>query len=167
MISFGLLGDAAIIAACAAAAAGCFALNRRVRALASTELGIGKALSEMTRAVSHFEALLAAAETSTREASSILDEQLTQARRLIGRLEAIASAASRPAPVPAAVTKPAAVEDPLSDVTPKGFSPTTAQRPPAGRPAANGTAQGRLAELALRRRAAAPNAAAATGKSAP
>jgi hypothetical protein len=42
-----LLSEAILIASCIAAALGCFALNRRVGRLASTERGIGKAVSEM------------------------------------------------------------------------------------------------------------------------
>jgi len=150
-----LLIDAAILAACAAAAAGCFALNRRVRRLASTELGIGKAVSEMSRSVAQFETLLAAAEESTRAASAILDEQLDQARKLVARLEAIAGAARPPASAMAEVSRRApASGDPLSDVVPKGVArPEAGKRSAEGGTAPNGSAQMRLAELALRRRA--------------
>ena len=63
-----LLGEAVIVASCIAAAIGCFVLNRRVRLLASTERGVGKAVSEMSRSVGQFEKLLVAAEASAREA---------------------------------------------------------------------------------------------------
>jgi hypothetical protein len=148
-----LLIDGAIPTACVAAAAGCFALNRRVRRLASAELGIGKAVSEMSRSVAQFEALLAAAEGSTREASAILDEQLAQARKLVARLEAIAGAARRPAATTAKASEPAP-DDPLSEVVPKGVLRAAADAAPVERGTApNGSAQTRLADLALRRRA--------------
>lgn len=92
-----LWGDAVVVASCIAAAIGCFVLNRRVERLASTERGIGKAVSEMARSVGQFEELLVAAEGSTREASTILEEQLAQARRLVARLEMLAGAAPRTA----------------------------------------------------------------------
>jgi len=162
-----LLSDAAVLAACAAAAAGCFALNRRVRRLASTELGIGKAVSEMSRSVAQFETLLAAAEGSTRDASAILDEQLAQARKLVARLEAIAGAARPSAStIAAASRKPGASGDPLSDVVPKGVArPEAAKRSVEDGTAPNGSAQMRLADLALRRRAT--NEGAAPGGGAP
>jgi len=163
MTVFELLSDAAIVAACAAAAAGCFALYWRIRRLASTERGIGKAVSEMSRSVAQFEALLAAAEESTREASAILDEQLAQARKLLGRLEAAAGAAASraasPRPEPSAGP---VVKDPLSDVVPRGIAAAEApgRRAAAGSAAPDGDAQKRLAELALRRFAAGSGAAA-------
>ena len=162
MTVFELLSDAAIVAACTAAAAGCFALYWRIRRLASTERGIGKAVSEMSRSVAQFEALLAAAEQSTREASAILDEQLAQARKLLGRLEAAAGAAPRaasPRPEPSAGP---VVKDPLSDVVPRGIAPAEApgKRAASGSAAPDGDAQKRLAELALRRFAAGSGAAA-------
>jgi hypothetical protein len=162
-----LLSDAAILAACAAAAAGCFALNRRVRRLASTELGIGKAVSEMSRSVAQFEALLAAAEESTRDASAILDEQLAQARKLVARLEAIAGAAHRPASTMAEASRKApASGDPLSDVVPKGAArPEAGKRSVEGGTPPNGSAQMRLADLALRRRAT--NESPAPGRGSP
>jgi hypothetical protein len=162
-----LLSDAAILAACAAAAAGCLALNRRVRRLASTELGIGKALSEMSRSVAQFEALLAAAEESTRDASAILDEQLAQARKLVARLEAIAGAAHRPASTMAEASRKApASGDPLSDVVPKGAArPEAGKRSVEGGTPPNGSAQMRLADLALRRRAT--NESPAPGRGSP
>jgi hypothetical protein len=161
MTIFDLLTDAAILLACAVAAAGCFALNRRVRRLASTELGIGKAVSEMARSVTQFEALLAAAEESTREASQILDEQLVQARKLVARLEAIAGV------VPRATSqtsrKPTGSDDPLSDVVPKGAVLDKA----AGKGTSEvekSSAQGRLAELALQRRATNSSSASGPGR---
>lgn len=170
MTVLSLLSDGAIVAVCVAAAAGCFALNRRMRRLASSEQGIGKAVSEMSRAVAQFEALLAAAEDSTREASAILDEQLAQARKLVARLEAIARAAS-----PATSSKPepsgrtAMPKDPLSDVVPKGVSLGRAvgQRSDGGEPAPpNSTAQERLANLALQRRSPSSDSANGLGRSA-
>lgn len=168
MTVFELLSDAAIVAASMAAAAGCFALYWRIRRLASTERGIGKAVSEMSRSVAQFEALLAAAEDSTREASAILDEQLAQARKLIGRLEAAAGAAPRAAsPRPEPSARPVA-RDPLSDVVPRGITPGegAGKRSVQGGAAPNGSAQRRLAELALRRFAADSSAAAGLGRSA-
>jgi hypothetical protein len=162
-----LMTDAAILAACVAAAAGCFALNRRVRRLASTELGIGKAVNEMSRSVAQFEALLAATGESTREASAILDEQLAQARKLVARLEAIAGAARRPVATMAEASGRSALGDPLSDVVPKGVvRPEAGERPVEGGTAQNGSAQVRLAALALRRRAS-NGATAAAGRDAP
>jgi hypothetical protein len=161
MTVFDVLSDAAILLACVAAAGGCFALNRRIRRLASTELGIGKAVSEMARSVTQFEALLAAAEGSTREASQILDEQLAQARKLVARLEAIAGVVPRTAaPTP---RKPTVSDDPLSEVVPKGAVLAEA----AGKGASaieKGSAQGRLAELASQRRAMSSSAATGPGR---
>jgi hypothetical protein len=157
-----LLIETVVVAACIAAAIGCFVLNRRVRRLASTERGIGKAVSEMSRSVGQFETLLVAAEASAREASTILDEQLAQARRLVARLELLGGAAPRTAATP---QKPAAPADPLADVVPKGASvaaPTA--HPAAGGATSNGTAQKRLADLA-QRRATSASAAAALGRS--
>jgi hypothetical protein len=162
-----LLSDLAIVGVCAAAAAGCFVLNRRVRRLASTELGIGKAVNEMSRSVAQFETLLAAAEESTREASVILDEQLAQARKLVARLEAIAGAATRPASTaPATSRKAAESGDPLADVVPKGASLAGSKRPVDGGSAPNGAALKRLAELALQRRATNSSGAAGLGRGA-
>jgi hypothetical protein len=158
-----LLIEALVVAACIAAATGCFMLNRRVRHLASTERGIGKAVSEMSRSVDQFERLLVAAEESTREASTILDEQLTQARRLVARLEMLAGAAPRTAAAP---HKAAATADPLADIVPKGAGvagPTAHSA--AGGPTSNGTAQKRLADLA-QRRAATADVAAGVGRGA-
>jgi hypothetical protein len=158
---FDVLTDAAILLACVAAAAGCFALNRRVRRLASTELGIGKAVSEMSRSVAQFETLLAAAEGSTREASQILDEQLAQARKLVARLEAIAGVVPRAGSQTS--RKPTVSDDPLSDVVPKGAVLAKA----AGKGTSEvekSSAQGRLAELALQRRATTSSAAAGPGR---
>jgi ABC-type transporter Mla subunit MlaD len=164
MTFFDVLSDAAILFACVAAAAGCFALNRRVRRLASTELGIGKAVSEMSRSVSQFEALLAAAEESTREASQILDEQLAQARKLVARLEAIAGVVPRAAATTSQTSRKSTVSnDPLSDVVPKGAVLAEA----AGKGASEigkSSAQGRLAELALQRHAMNSSSAAGPGR---
>jgi hypothetical protein len=160
MTVFDVLSDAAILLACVAAAAGCFALNRRVRRLASTELGIGKAVNEMARSVTQFEALLAAAEGSTREASQILDEQLAQARKLVARLEAIAGAVPRAvAPTP---RKPTVSDDPLSDVVPKGAVLAKAEK--GASEVEKSSAQRRLAELALRRQATNSNTATGPGR---
>jgi hypothetical protein len=158
-----LLSEAVVVAACVAAASGCFVLNRRVRRLASTERGIGKAVSEMSRSVGQFETLLVAAEQSTREASTILDEQLAQARKVVARLEMLAGAAPRPA-TPQAPQR-SATADPLAEVVPNG----AAVAAPGGQPAAagatpNGTAQKRLADLA-QRRAPIANTAAGLGRS--
>jgi hypothetical protein len=154
-----LLIEVLVIAACIAAATGCFILNRRVRHLASTERGIGKAVSEMSRSVDQFERLLVAAEGSTREASTILDEQLAQARRLVARLEMLAGAAPRAAAAP---QKVAASADPLADIVPKGAG-VAGPTPPsaASGPMSAGTAQKRLADLAQRRAASADVAAGA------
>lgn len=165
MTSLELLSEAVVIAACIVAAIACFVLDRRVRRLASTERGIGKAVSEMSRSVGQFETLLVAAEESTREASTILDEQLAQARKLVARLEMLGGAAPRGAATPETRPKSAASADPLADVVPKGASMAA----PTGQPAAggatpNGTAQKRLADLA-QRRATIANAAAGLGRS--
>jgi hypothetical protein len=148
-----LLSEAVVVAACGMAAIGCFVLNRRVRHLASTERGVGKAVSEMSRSVGQFETLLVAAEKSTREASTILDEQLAQARKLVARLELLAGAAPRSV---AASQKAGASADPLADVVPRGTSVATPTRQPAASVAtSNGGAQQRLADLAQRRMASA------------
>jgi hypothetical protein len=139
-----------IAAACAAAAAGCFALNRRVQRLASTELGIGKAVSEMSLAVSRFEAVLAAAEKSTREASAILEEQLVQARRLVVRLEPTA-ALPRAAAAVRETSGKTTTGDPLSDVVPKGSSPAAVGGQAGACGPAPSVAEKQLADLALRR----------------
>lgn len=147
-----LWGEALIVASCIAAATGCFVLNRRVQRLASTERGIGKAVSEMSRSVGQFEELLVAAEGSTREASTILDEQLAQARRLVARLEMLGGAAPRTGTASKTPPRPAAATDPLADIVPKGgavAAPT--EQPGAGATMANGSAQKRLADLAQRR----------------
>jgi hypothetical protein len=145
------LSEMVVAAACIAAAIGCFVLNRRVRRLASTERGIGKAVSEMARSVGQFETLLVAAEASTREASTILDDQLAQARKLVARLEMIAGAASRPT-APQTPHKAAAPADPLAEVVPKRAAVATPGVPAAsGIATSNGTAQMRLADLAQRR----------------
>jgi hypothetical protein len=153
MTSLELLQEAVVVAACVAAAIGCFVLHRRVRHLASTERGIGKAVSEMSRSVGQFETLLVAAEESTREASTILEEQLAQARKLVARLEMLAGAAPR-AGAPRVPQKPASPADPLADVAPKGAAT-------AGGATSNGTPGMRLADLAQRR---ASIAAAAAGR---
>jgi hypothetical protein len=159
-----LLTEAVVVAACGVAAIGCFVLNRRVRRLASTERGIGKAVSEMSGSVGRFETLLVAAEESTRETSAILDEQLAQARKLVARLETLTGAARRTATAEAPL-KPASSADPLADVVPKGapVSAPTGPRAAAG-PTSNGAAQKRLADLA-QRRATIANAAAGLGRS--
>jgi hypothetical protein len=164
MTPFELLGDAIVVASCIAAAIGCFVLNRRVRHLASTERGIGKAVSEMSRSVGQFEELLVAAEESTREASTILDGQLAQARKLVARLEMLGGAAPRAAATPKTPQRSAAPADALADVVPKGASVAA----PTGQPAdggaiLNGAAQKRLADLA-QRRATIANAAACLGR---
>jgi hypothetical protein len=148
-----LLSEAVIVAACSAAAIGCFVLNRRVSRLASTERGIGKAVSEMSHSVSQFETLLVAAEESTREASTVLDEQLVQARKLVARLEMLSGAAPRTAAATLETSrKSPASADPLADVEPRGATMTAQTgQPAAGGPTSNGTAQNRLAELAQRR----------------
>ena len=153
-----LLADAAVVASCLAAAIGCFVLNRRVRTLSSTEAGVGKAVKEMSRSVHQFEKLLVAAEASAREATTILDEQLVHARRLVAQLETLGGAAPR-----AGVAKTAVgASDPLADVAPKGASvATTAARPAPGKAVADGAAQRRLAELARQYGAAADVAAGA------
>jgi hypothetical protein len=156
MTIFQLLSNVVIVVLCAAAAIGCFVLNRRIRRLASSERGIGKAMSEMSRSVTQFETLLAAAEQSTREASAILDEQLGQACKLVARLEAIAKAAARPASTtPANSRKTAESGDPLADVVPKGasFAEPGNRRSSGGESAANGSALQQLGNLALQRRA--------------
>jgi hypothetical protein len=159
------LSEAIVVAACIAAAIGCFVLDRRVRRLASTERGIGKAVSEMSRSVGQFETLLVAAEQSTREASTILDEQLAQARKLVARLELLAGAPPRTAAAPRTPQKSASA-DPLADVVPKGASEPAPTAPPAaGGMTPDGTAQQRLADLA-RRRAAIANGATGLGRSA-
>jgi hypothetical protein len=147
-----LLSEAVVVAACGMAAIGCFVLNRRVRHLASTERGVGKAVSEMSRSVGQFETLLVAAEKSTREASTILDEQLAQARKLVARLEMLAGAAPRSV---APSQKAGAPADPLADVVPRGAVATPARQPGAGVAMSNGGAQQRLADLAQRRMASA------------
>jgi hypothetical protein len=148
-----LLSEVVVVAACGMAAIGCFVLNRRVRHLASTERGVGKAVSEMSRSVDHFETLLVAAEKSTREASTILDEQLAEARKLVARLEMLAGAAPRSV---APSQKAGAPADPLADVVPRGVSVATPTRQPAaGVATSNGGAQQRLADLAQRRMASA------------
>jgi hypothetical protein len=145
------LSDLVVIAACIAAALGCFVLHRRVRRLASTERGIGKAVSEMARSVGQFETLLAAAEASTREASSILDEQLAQARTLVALLEMLAGAVPRSA-APQPPRKAPAPADPLAEVVPKSAAVAAPTTPPAaGIATSTGTAQMRLADLAQRR----------------
>jgi hypothetical protein len=164
MTFFELLSESIVVTACIAAAIGCFVLDRRVRRLASTERGIGKAVSEMSRSVSQFETLLVAAEESTREASTILDEQLAQARKLVARLEMLGGAPPRTATTPRTPQKSPA--DPLADVVPKGASMAASAPPlPADGMTPDGTAQERLADLA-RRRAAIANAAAGLGRSA-
>jgi hypothetical protein len=156
-----LLSEAVVVAASVAAASGCFVLNRRVRRLASTERGIGKAVSEMSRSVGQFETLLVAAEQSTREASTILEEQLAQARKVVARLEMLAGAAPRPA----APQRSAAPADPLAEVVPKGASVAAPSgQPTAGGSTPNGSAQKRLADLA-QRRATIANTAAGLGRS--
>jgi hypothetical protein len=153
------LSDVVVVAACIGAALGCFVLNQRVRRLASTERGIGKAVSEMARSVGQFETLLAAAEASTREASTILDEQLDQARKLVARLEMLAGGAPRPAAAPPPPRK-AATADPLAEVVPKGAAVAAPTTPPAaGVATSNDTAQMRLADLAQRRARIADTAA--------
>jgi hypothetical protein len=167
MTVFQLLSNLVIVVLCATAAIGCFALNRRIRRLASSERGIGKAMSEMSRSVTQFETLLAAAEQSTREASAILDEQLAQACRLVARLEAIATAAARPASTtPVNSRKTTERGDPLADVVPKGASLAEPgnDRSSGGESAAKGSALQRLGNLALQRRAI--NADGATGRGA-
>jgi len=156
-----LLSEALVVAACVAAAIACFVLSRRIRHLASTERGIGKAVSEMSRSVGQFETLLVAAEASAREASTILDEQLVEARRLVARLEMLAGASPRAA-ASARTSAPSA--DPLAEVVPKGAggAAPTAQ---AATAKANGSAQVRLANLA-QRRAASPQVAAVPGRGA-
>jgi hypothetical protein len=159
------LSEVVVVAACIAAAIGCFVLNRRVRRLASTERGIGKAVSEMARSVGQFETLLVAAEASTREASTILDEQLAQARKLVARLEMLAGAAPRPAAAPQTPHKAAVPADPLAEVVPKGAAvaaPTTPSA--AGMATSNGTAQMRLADL-VQRGATIADTAAGLGRS--
>jgi hypothetical protein len=155
MTIFQLLSNVVIVVLCAAAAIGCFVLNRRIRRLASSERGIGKAMSEMSRSVTQFETLLAAAEQSTREASAILDEQLSQACKLVARLEAIAKAAARPASTTPNSRKTAEFGDPLADVVPKGasFAEPGNRRSSGGESAANGSALQQLGNLALQRRA--------------
>jgi hypothetical protein len=156
-----LLSEALVVAACMAAAIGCFVLSRRIRHLASTERGIGKAVSEMSRSVGQFETLLVAAEASAREASAILDEQLVEARRLVARLEMLAGAAPRAA-ASARMSAPSA--DPLAEVVPKGAA-GAASAVQAATAKANGSAQMRLANLA-QRRAASPEVAAVPGRGA-
>jgi hypothetical protein len=165
MTLFEMSSEVVVVAACVAAAIGCFVLNRRVRRLASTERGIGKAVSEMSRSVGHFETLLVAAEESTREASTILDEQLAEARKLVARLERLGGGTPRTAATPEAPSKAAPPADPLADVVPKGV-PLAAPTGPraAGGANLNGTAQTRLASLA-QRRATMANAAAGSGRS--
>jgi hypothetical protein len=146
-----LLGEAVIVASCIAAAIGCFVLNRRLRLLASTERGVGKAVSEMSRSVGQFEKLLVAAEASAREASTILDEQLAQARTLVARLETLGGAMPRAAIPPKTSQRTATSADPLADVAPKGASVTAPSgQPVAGAAMAGGTARARLADLARR-----------------
>jgi hypothetical protein len=162
MTSLELLKDAVVVAACVAAAIGCFVLHRRVRHLASTERGIGKAVSEMSRSVGQFETLLLAAEESTREASTILEEQLAQARKLVARLEMLGGAAPRAA-APSTPQKAASPADPLADVAPKRAAVAApAAQPAAGGATSNGTPRMRLAGLAQRQAAI---AAAAAGRS--
>ena len=119
----------------------------------------------MARSVGQFEELLVAAEGSTREASTILEEQLAQARRLVARLEMLAGAAPRTGATSKAPPRSATPADPLADVVPKG----AAVAAPTGQPGAdatvsNGTAQTRLADLA-QRRATIATAAAGLGRS--
>jgi hypothetical protein len=164
MTSLEMLQEAVVVAACVAAAIGCFVLDRRIRRLASTERGIGKALTEMSRSVGQFEKLLVAAEESTREASTILDEQLAQARKLLARLETLGGAAPRSV-APKAPQNPAAAADPLADVAPKAAPVAApAAQAAAGRAESNGTAQVRLANLA-ERHASIAKAAAGAGRS--
>jgi hypothetical protein len=167
MVEF--LSDAAMVIVCAAAAVGCFVVNQRVRRLASSERGIGKAVSDMARSVTEFETLLAAAEASTREASAILDDQLDQARKLVARLSAIAGAATHPASAPPATAgKVAEPGDPLADVVPKGASLANG----AGkRSIESGSAPSerplkRLADLAQQRKATSSSGAAGPVRSA-
>jgi hypothetical protein len=164
MTFFELWGEAVVVASCIAAATGCFVLNRRVQRLASTERGIGKAVSEMSRSVGQFEELLVAAEGSTREASTILDEQLVQARRLVARLEMLGGAAPRTGTTSKPSPRPAAPADPLADIVPKGAAAATPTgQPGAGATMSNGSAQKRLADLA-QRRATTATAAAGLGR---
>jgi hypothetical protein len=154
------LSDVVVVVACIAAAIGCFVLNRRVRRLASTERGIGKAVSEMARSVGQFETLLTAAEASTREASAILDEQFAQARKLVARLELLTGAAARSAAAPQTLHKAPSPADPLAEVVPKGAALAAPSAPGAAAGAtSNGTAQMRLADLAHRRATIADTAA--------
>jgi hypothetical protein len=160
-----LLGETVVVASCLAAAIGCFVLNRRVRRLASTERGIGKAVSEMARSVGQFEKLLGAAEGSAREASTILDEQLAQARKLVARLEALEGAAPRSAAASKRSQGSATPPDRLADVVPKGAAvAATTGQPGADATGPNGIAQKRLADLA-QRRATIATAAAGLGRS--
>jgi hypothetical protein len=156
---------AVVVVSCLAAVIGCFVLNRRIRRLASTEAGIGKAMSEMARAVDQFEKLLLAAGESTREASVILDEQLAQARTLVARLDTLHGAAPRAAGAASAAQRSATPADPLADVVPKGALAAAAGQIAASRATSNGTAQERLADLA-RQRAMAASAAAGLGRGA-
>jgi hypothetical protein len=166
MTLLNLAAEAVVVVACMAAVLGCFVLNRRIRRLASTEAGIGKAMSEMARAVDQFEKLLLAAGESTREASIILDEQLAQARTMVARLDTLHGAASRIAGAAKAPQRSATPADPLADVVPKGAAVTAAAgQSAAGGATSNGTAQERLADLA-RQRAMAANAAAGLGRGA-
>ncbi|MGH6945651.1 MAG: DUF6468 domain-containing protein [Geminicoccaceae bacterium] len=157
------LSEALLIAACIAAAAGCFLLNRRMRRLQSTEEGIGKAVADMSRSASQFEETLARAESSARGASETLDARIDQAEALLQRLEAIVLAG---AGAPSARNLPSgtrsgrgAASDPLADIVPKGFAASGAGKkgPGAARSgAAAGASEHPLAALSASENAVRP-----------
>ena len=160
MTVFDLLSDSLIMVVCVASAIGCFLVNRRIRRLESTEIGIGKAIAEMSRSLARLQDALVAAERAASEASARLDARIGQARTLAERLEAAGATGVAARSTPRAeVSGP----DPLADIVPRGFAPDGAAAPAAplsgeaeAEPVPNGHALARLvlqARAASRRRA--------------
>jgi hypothetical protein len=143
--------DLLSIAACVAAAAGCFVLHRRVRRLESTEGGIGKAVIEMSQSVSRLQEALTAAEEAARDASARFDERLAETKALAGLLgrEGIGRSGALGA-------VDARKRDPLSDVAPKGLGDGSSPAGPQAASKAVRDVKGReaLARFAIAARAA-------------
>jgi hypothetical protein len=154
MTVFDLLSDSLIMTVCVASAIGCFLVNRRIRRLESTEIGIGKAIAEMSRSLARLQDALIAAERAACDASARLDARIGQARALAAQLEAAGATGSTARPARSAGRTAILDGDPLADIVPRGLAPNAAPATAiTGKPDAGPDGHA-LARLVLEARAA-------------
>jgi hypothetical protein len=133
MTALELLTNGLIVAVCAASAAGCFLVNRRIRRLESTEIGIGKAIAELSRSLARLQEALAAAEGAALDASARLEARIGQAKVLAERLETAGVAGRTGRPASSQARGAGEDADPLADIVPRGLARDD-QAEPADRP---------------------------------